>query len=279
MSSPDLSLKMLRLFLIPAAALLVSCNHSSQPTQREYSIVSPGVGSRSQSGFSAQVARPDPAIAMQGRAAFYPSPWPQLSYLDQGSQNFKKLTGTLARIQFLAARNPSVQQQLPTVLINAKNDCLDQLTVGVYKPSCQTIKVDYTDGSIAFEFPVEVEAVLAHEWGHHLATASGLNASGTEHEIVADCFAGVVFGYYVKHRLISSEEGVKALQMMAQISNNSETGIHPNMQNRTSAFMGGMARIADPQGEWGHLYGSTCGSLEQVFDASKVETMGLSWPG
>lgn len=269
-------------FTLSLHSILASLTGCAPATQQQFSTASSnaqGIAGGIQEHSSETISTQDPALAMQQRIAYYPSPWPQLSFLDQGSNNYKKLTGTLARLQWIASRNPSVREELPTILINAKSDCIDTPTLGLYKPSCKTIKIDYTDGQMAYEYPVEVEAVLAHEWGHHIATASGLNVSGTEHEIVADCFAGVVFGYYARHQLISESEGVKALQMMVQISNNSETGIHPNMQNRTSAFMGGFSRIADPQGEWSHLYGSTCGSLEQVLDTTKVQAMGLSWAG
>jgi len=256
---------------------LTGCAGIDQTTTRE-----PG----SNGGFGSSLASnnpsmssPDPALAMQEQLTTYPSPWPELQHLDQGQENLKKLSGTLARMQFLAARNASIRSQLPIVLINAKNDCLSSPAVGVYSRQCQTIKIDYTDGSIGFEYPVEIEAVLAHEWGHHLALGSDLRVSGTEHEIVADCFAGVVFGYYIKNALISQDEAVKALQMMAQISNNSETDIHPNLQNRTSAFMGGLARIAEPKGEYGALYDQYCGSLEQIVDTNKIQSMGLTWKG
>ena len=228
---------------------------------------------------SSFVSQPsDPAVAMQGRVMTFPSPWPQLQPLDSGQENLRKLSGTLARIQYVAARNPSVRSLLPTVLINGKNDCVNTPTIGLYEPKCQTIKVDYSDGEVFYEHSVEVEVSLAHEWGHHIAMNSGLNVSQTEQEIVADCFAGVVFGYYLNNKLITSEEALQAFQMMAQVSNNSATDIHPNEQNRTSAFLGGMSQVADPQGEYANLYGKTCGSLEQVLDSEKVRSMGLSWP-
>jgi len=280
MNNDSLFAWMKPLLLAPFLALASGCDAASelQNFQRQPDQVREMGGSHSSANIYERKT-PDPALKMQQRVAYFPSPWPELSHLDQGGENFKKLAGTLARVQWLAARKSEVRGQLPVVLINATSDCIDTLTVGLYRPSCQTIKLDYTDGQMYFEYPVEVEAVLAHEWGHHLAEVSNLNVSSTEHEIVADCFAGVIFGYYVKHDLISVEEGVNALVMMAQVSNNSESGIHPNMQNRTSAFMGGMARIADPQGEFGDLYGKTCGSLDQVIDVTKVQSMGLTWPG
>ena len=222
---------------------------------------------------------PDPALEMQKLVFYYSSPWSELAHLDNGSDNYKKLAGTLARIQSVAARNADARNQLPVVLINGKNQCIDTRSVGLYKHSCQTIKIDYSDEEVSYEFPIEIEAVLSHEWGHHLARTSRLEVSPTEHEIVADCFAGVVFGYYVKNNLISTDEGVKALQMMAQLSNNSEGGIHPNMENRTSAFLGGLAQIAEPAGQYHELYPRYCASLERILDTAKVRSLGLSWKG
>ena len=236
-------------------------------------------GSSTANNSNAAAELPDPALKMQKLVFYYSSPWSELAHLDNGSDNYKKLAGTLARIQTVAARNADARNQLPVVLINGKNQCIDTRSVGLYKHSCQTIKIDYSDEEVSYEFPIEIEAVLSHEWGHHLARTSRLEVSPTEHEIVADCFAGVVFGYYVKNNLISTDEGVKALQMMAQLSNNSEGGIHPNMENRTSAFLGGLAQIAEPAGQYRELYPRYCASLERILDTAKVRSLGLSWKG
>ena len=222
---------------------------------------------------------PDPALEMQKLVFYHSSPWSELAHLDNGSDNYKKLAGTLARVQSVAARNADARNQLPVILINGTNKCVDTRSVGLYKHSCQTIKIDYSDEEVSYEFPIEIEAVLSHEWGHHLARTSRLEVSPTEHEIVADCFAGVVFGYYVKNNLISTDEGIKALQMMAQLSNNSEGGIHPNMENRTSAFLGGLAQIAEPTGQYRELYPRYCASLERILDTAKIRSLGLSWKG
>lgn len=268
------------ILLLPLIASLASCAAVQNPSTP--SLASNGSnGTLAASAPSvASISLPqDPAQAMQGRVTMYPSPWPELQQLDQGQDNLRKLTGTLARMQSLAVRNPSIRNELPEVLVNGQNNCINTPTLGIYSRKCETIKIDYTDGNLSFQYPVEIEAVLAHEWGHHLAIGSGLHVSGTEHEIVADCFAGVVFGYYINNSLISLDEAVKALEMMAQLSNNSETDIHPNQQNRTSAFMGGLAHIADPRGQYGPLYDQYCGSLEQIIDTSKIQVMGLSWKG
>lgn len=254
------------------------------PEQRTNTIqgaqnIQPQQGSSTASNSTAVAELPDPALEMQKLVFYYSSPWSELAHLDNGSDNYKKLAGTLARIQSVAARNADARNQLPVVLINGTNKCIDIRSVGLYKHSCQTIKIDYSDEEVSYEFPIEIEAVLSHEWGHHLARTSRLEVSPTEHEIVADCFAGVVFGYYVKNNLISTDEGIKALKMMAQLSNNSEGGIHPNMENRTSAFLGGLAQIAEPAGQYRELYPRYCASLERVLDTAKVRSLGLSWKG
>lgn len=275
-NKPLLVLRLSSLLFPPLLATLAGCTPAVDSNSSQHQAPLGQVSSGH--GLSNLGSPSDPALAMHDRVTTFPSPWPQLQQLDSGQNNLRKLAGTLARIQFVAARNNAVRSQLPFVLVNGKNDCVSSLTIGLYEPKCQTIKVDYTDGQIYYEHPVEVEAALAHEWGHHIAMSSGLRVSDTEHEILADCFAGVVFGYYLNNNLINSGEALEAFEMMAQVSNNSESGIHPNQQNRTSAFLGGMSQIADPKGEHGHLYGKTCGSLEQVLDTAKVRSMGLGWP-
>lgn len=48
---------------------------------------------------------------MQGGVAYYPTSWPELARLDQGSTNYKKLAGTLAWIQKVAAKvQPSAER-------------------------------------------------------------------------------------------------------------------------------------------------------------------------
>lgn len=264
------------LLLTPILAAITSCTPGQQSTGSQYqgsADIAPAVHS-----ISNGPPPSDPALAMQARITTYPSPWPQLEMLNSGQDNLRKLAGTLARIQLVATRNTSARSLLPSVLINANNQCMSIPTIGLYNRQCQSIKIDYTDGQTAYEHSVEVEAALAHEWGHHIAFSSDLKVSDTEHEILADCFAGVVFGYYLNNNLITSDEAREAFQMMVQVSNNSASGIHPNQQNRTFAFVGGMSQIADPNGQYQPLYTQTCGSLEQILDSAKVRSMRLGWP-
>jgi hypothetical protein len=185
----------------------------------------------------------------------------------------------LARLQAIGLREDSARSIMPDVLINARNNCASSDEIGSYMPGCKAIVLNYSDGNLTFSHRTELEATLAHEWGHHLAAISSLKVSPTEKEIVADCFAGVTFGYLVANNLISEKEASEGIDLMIQISNNSENGIHPNAQNRKSAFVGGMAAVAEPNGEFGKLYGQYCASLDSIFDVAKVRSLGTSWMG
>jgi hypothetical protein len=220
---------------------------------------------------------PDPAESMVGRIAFYPVTG--LDELNNGEAGYKKLLGSLARLQAVGLRDAYAKSILPNVLINAHDNCANDKGIGTYVLNCKTIVVNYSDGNMTFEHRTEVEATLAHEWGHHLAAISNLKVSPTENEIVADCFAGVTFGYLVANGLMSQQEATEGINLMIQISNNSENDIHPNEQNRKSAFIGGMAAVAEPNGEFRQLYGQYCASLDSILDVTKVRSMGTSWMG
>lgn len=225
-----------------------------------------------------QPARPsDPAESMLGRIAFYPVSG--LEELNNGEVGYKKLAGTLARLQAIGLREDSARSIMPDVLINARNSCASSNEIGSYLPGCKAIVLNYSDGNLTFSHRSELEATLAHEWGHHLQAISNLKVSPTEKEIVADCFAGVTFGYLVANNLISQKEASEGIDLMIQFSNNSENGIHPNAQNRKSAFVGGMAAVAQPNGEYAQLYGQYCASLNSIFDVEKVRSLGMSWVG
>ena len=225
-----------------------------------------------------QPARPsDPAESMLGRIAFYPVSG--LEELNNGEVGYKKLAGTLARLQAIGLREDSARSIMPDVLINARNSCASSNEIGSYLPGCTAIVLNYSDGNLTFSHRTELEATLAHEWGHHLQAISNLKVSPTEKEIVADCFAGVTFGYLVANNLITENEASEGIDLMIQFSNNSENGIHPNAQNRKSAFVGGMAAVAQPNGEFGKLYGQYCASLDSIFDVEKVRSLGISWVG
>jgi hypothetical protein len=219
---------------------------------------------------------PDPAGAMQSR--FFAATWGgDFSALDAGMDHYRKLSGTLARIQAVALRNRSAAHRLPTVFINRTNNCFSRPSIGMFSPRCEVIKIDYRDHQLAYEYPVEIEVVLAHEWGHHLIHLSGERMSPIEEEVVCDCTAGMVFGYYAKHGLINQDEAIKAFRLIADVGNNSAHGHHPNAEVRLTAFLGGLMSIAAPHEPQAQDSIAFCSSLKRVLDLQKVQTMGLTW--
>lgn len=197
--------------------IVISWLQHAQPMQ--------SISGKAESGITmpreGETQKPDPALAMQAR--FYGSKvGGAYSDLDSGFNNYQRLSGTLARIQSVALKKRSAAEQLPTVWINRTSEkCFDRSSIGVYSPKCQVIKLDYTDGYTTYEHPVEMEVTLAHEWGHHLISLSGVAMSPTEQEVVSDCFAGAVFGYYARNYLITVQEATRAIDLVAYVGNNS----------------------------------------------------------
>ena len=224
-----------------------------------------------------QQSSPDPALAMQDRFNGYR--WGgAYSALDQGFENYQRLSGTLARIQAVALRRREAAHLWPTVLLNASNKaCFDNHHIGAYHPRCQSIKIDYSDGSLTYEHPAEIETTLAHEWGHHLIHLSQVPMSPTEQEVVSDCFAGAVFGYYSRHGLATLEEASLGLQLMADVGNNSAMGHHPNREVRMKSFLGGWFSVASPSHPKAKEAVPSCASLNSVVDIAKIRELGLSW--
>ena len=220
---------------------------------------------------------PDPAIAMQSR--FYEAKLGgSYAGLDAGLNNFRRLSGTLARIQAISLRRRSAAYQLPSVWINRSSDqCFDESTIGAYNPQCQVIKLDYSDGTIRYEYPIEMETTLAHEWGHHLIRLSGAGMSPVEQEVVSDCFAGAVFGYYARHGLITLEEAGLGLKLMADFGNNSASGHHPNRETRLTSFLGGWYSVANPSHPQAKALVPSCASLDRVIDIAKIRELGITW--
>ena len=222
-------------------------------------------------------AIPDPALAMQKR--FFGSKLGgTFTTLDEGFSNFQRLSGTLARIQAVSLKRQSMAQQLPAIWINrTREDCFNKPSIGVYNPKCQVIKLDYSDGFLSYEHPTEMEVTIAHEWGHHLISLSGISMSPTEQEVVSDCFAGAVFGYYVKHGLIDLQDATHAIGLVKSVGNNSAHGHHPNQETRVRSFAGGLFSVADPSHPTGQEFMASCPSLSQIIDVAKIREMGLSW--
>ena len=221
-------------------------------------------------------AAPDPATAMHSRV-HTATLGGNFTALDAGIDDYRRLSGTLARMQTVALKNQSAAHRLPMVFLNRTNNCFDRPSIGVYSPSCEVIKIDYQDHHLVYEDSVEIEVVLAHEWGHHLIHISGIKMSPTEEEVVSDCMVGVVFGYYAKHGLITKNEALTAFRMIATVGNNSAQGHHPNQEVRLSALVGGLMSIATPHDPKAKNAIAFCSTLEQVLDLDKVQKMGLIW--
>jgi hypothetical protein len=224
--------------------------------------------------FSVPTPQEDPALLMSSRVFAYTTSSPLSTYMD----NYKKVAGTLARLQVRSLRADSVKYQLPIMMINGNNSCKTNPSIGVYHPTCGSIGVDFSDGTNTYEKEEEVIAVIAHEWGHHMANISGLKMSWNEGEIVSDCFAGLVMGYLHKNALATKEEVENAGIMMIQLGNNAATGIHPNSQTRMSAFIGGAATATSPGNNQSKMYGMYCGSLDQILDKDRLISSRLTWP-
>jgi len=197
--------------------------------------------------------------------------------LDAGMENYRRLIGTLARMQTMALKKQSAAHRLPVVFLNRTNNCFDRPSIGVYSPRCEVIKIDYRDHQLFYEDSVEIEVTLAHEWGHHLIHISGETMSPIEAEVVSDCMAGVVFGYYTKHGLINKSEALTAFKIIATAGNNSAHGHHPNQDVRTRAFAGGLTSIAMPHDPQAQEVIGFCSTLQKVLDLGKVQEMGLTW--
>jgi hypothetical protein len=215
----------------------------------------------------------DPALLMASRVFVYTTPSPLSAHMD----DYKKIAGTLARLQVRSLKAEAAKYQLPVVMINGINSCKKSPSIGVYHSACSSIGVDFSDGNVAYENDEEVIATIAHEWGHHLANIAGLKTSWNEGEIMSDCFAGLVMGYLHKNSLATKQEVVNAGVMMIQLGNNSATGIHPNSETRLSAFIGGAASVTAPRGEESKMYGVYCVSLDQILDKERLINSSLTW--
>jgi len=222
---------------------------------------------------SPQIQR-DPALEMANRVFVYTTPSPLSSSMD----DYKKIAGTLARLQARSLRSESNRFALPVLMVNGNNRCKTSPSIGVYHPDCRSIGVDFSDGNISYEQDEEIIAAIAHEWGHHLASIAGLRMSWNEGEIASDCFAGLVMGYLHRNSLATKQEVENAGTMMIQIGNNAATGVHPNSETRWNAFIGGAATAASPRGEQSKMYGMYCGSLDQIIDKDRLIVSRLTWP-
>lgn len=221
---------------------------------------------------------PDPAQQMHSKViAFGDSNYPHLSaYIS----DYKKVAGMLARLQFHSLRNESAKSDLPTVLINATNLCKTDRSIGIYHRQCKSLGVDFFVEGLEFETDEEIITVIAHEWGHHLVNISNFNSkfSLNENEIVADCFAGLVLGFYHKNGLMTIQEVEQAGKMMMYLGNNNSQGIHPNSETRLRSFASAWSYIAMPENnDVAKAYGNYCGSLDGIIDKDKIANAKLGW--
>jgi len=220
---------------------------------------------------------PDPAQQMHGNVTAFEDPnYPHLSaYID----DYKKVAGMLARLQYHSLKDKSVRGNLPTVLINANDPCKKERSVGSYYSQCKLLSVDFTAGGLTYESDVEIITVIAHEWGHHLVNASNANSkfSLNENEIVADCFAGLVIGFYHKNSLMTVQEVNKAGKMMMYVGNNDDKGIHPNSETRLNSFLSAFSYISFPNSNGAKAYKNYCGSLDSILDKNKIAEAKLGW--
>ena len=216
----------------------------------------------------------DPAVSMQNKVIYYPDS--RFPYLN--TNDYKLVTGDLARIQYRMLRNRRNAKNFPSVLIgngrwkNSKcNSSLPTLGLYMYSPACKhLITVNYLAGSLVYEHQIEVITTIAHEWGHHMINMSRRLVSGSQNEILSDCFAGVYLAYLDKYNLVTETEAINSIKMMGQIGNTHGTGIHGTPSQRINAITSAAMFMSDPsnvenQNRWNNF----CKGLENIIDISK----------
>ena len=257
------------IFLIPAGLLMI---FMMIPSQSNFSSSNPN-GSASSSG-SKSKASFDPAVSMQNKVIYYPDS--RFPYLN--TKDYKLVTGDLARIQYRMIRNRHNAKNFPSVLIgngrwkNSKcNTSLPTLGLYMYSPACNNlITVNYFNGSIVYEHQIEVITTIAHEWGHHIINMSRRPVSGSQNEILSDCFAGVYLAYLDKYNLVTEKEAIDSIEMMGQIGITHGTGIHGTPQQRINAITSAAMFMSDPSNADNQFrWNSFCKGLEGIIDISK----------
>lgn len=222
---------------------------------------------------------PDPAQQMHAKVIALEDPnYPHLSaYIS----DYKKVAGMLARLQYYSLNDKSASSDLPTVLINANNSCKTERSIGIYNTKCKLLGIDFSEEELAYETDVEVITAIAHEWGHHLVNISNANSkfSLNENEIVSDCYAGLVLGFYHKNNLMTIQEVEKAGKMLMYLGNNGDKGIHPNAETRRKSFISAASYVKFPNSEGARAYNNYCGSLDGILDKDKIAQAKLGWVG
>ena len=183
--------------------------------------------------------------------------------------------GDMARVQARMIRDSSQAMRFPSVLIGngefTGNCSIGKATVGTYNPQCQSVQVNFTDGTLVYEEPIEVLTVLAHEYAHHLVNISlgSQSISGLENELVADCFAGLMHGYWDKYGKLTEAEVMSAAKMMIQVSKSeslSSADPHGDPGQRVGAFLAGALRTT---GQQTAEYDNFCKGLDRIIDWNK----------
>ncbi len=214
----------------------------------------------------------DPAAEIQKYVWGYrdkSTPW--LDDIDE----FKRGVGDFARVQEWMLHDRSKSRYYPSIVIGdgefTNEECnVEGGTLGMYHGKCESILVNFRTKSLVYEHPIEVLTTLAHEYAHHLTniTVGNQNISGLEAELIADCFAGVMHGYWAKWNKLTEEEFNHAGRMMIQVSKseNSMLDEHGDQGQRLGAFLAGKARA---DGKITTLYRNFCIGLDEVISFSK----------
>ena len=213
----------------------------------------------------------DPALEIKNNYTFFSDDrYPSLN----SSVEYSKAVGDLARIQEKMLRDRSQARNYPDILIgNGRfTDKCDtgRPSIGLYYygNGCKSILINFSSDGTAYEYPIEVLTVLAHEYAHHLVNVTiGTNSvSDLDGELIADCFAGLVHGYWDRHGKVNEQEVVAAASMMIQVSTKDHmdtSAMHGVAGQRLGAFMGGALKAT---GKESVEYNNFCRSLDRVID-------------
>lgn len=213
----------------------------------------------------------DPAIEIINNYTFYSDDrYPSLN----SNIEYSKAVGDLARIQEKMLRDRSQARNYPEILIgNGRftGKCDTRSTsIGsyYYGNGCKSILINFSSDGMAYEYPIEVLTVLAHEYAHHLVnvTIGTDSVSDLDGELIADCFAGLVHGYWDRYGKVNEQEVVAAANMMIQVSTKDHmntSAMHGVAGQRLGAFMGGALKAT---GKESVEYNNFCRSLDRVID-------------
>jgi hypothetical protein len=236
--------------------------------------VAEGASSGQQPLPSKPAASVDPALEIKNNYTFFSDDrYPSLN----SSVEYSKAVGDLARIQEKMLRDRSQARNYPDILIgNGRfTDKCDtgRASIGLYYygNGCKSILINFSSDGIAYEYPIEVLTVLAHEYAHHLvnATIGTDSVSDLDGELIADCFAGLVHGYWDRYGKVNEQEVVAAANMMIQVSTKDHmntSAMHGVAGQRLGAFMGGALKAT---GKESVEYNNFCRSLDRVIDWNK----------